>query len=154
MSGSPTSNTGVRTTSSAGCAASPEQMGTEVPETIKVCTVVIKDDAGRVLTVRKRGTNALMLPGGKPEQGESVKDTAAREVAEELGIALDLNVLRELGTLSGPAANRSEEHTSELQSRFDLVCRLLLEKKKALTASRVSTRRGRAAVWYPYAASK
>src|SRR5699024_11886109 len=25
--------------------------------------------------------------------------------------------------------NRSEEHTSELQSRFDLVCRLLLEKK-------------------------
>src|SRR5438067_1867464 len=30
-------------------------------------------------------------------------------------------------TLSPP---RSEEHTSELQSRFDLVCRLLLEKKK------------------------
>src|SRR5438067_3210991 len=30
----------------------------------------------------------------------------------------------------GFAAQRSEEHTSELQSRFDLVCRLLLEKKK------------------------
>src|SRR5437868_12723662 len=29
-------------------------------------------------------------------------------------------------------ATRSEEHTSELQSRFDLVCRLLLEKKKRL----------------------
>src|SRR5699024_12203429 len=29
-------------------------------------------------------------------------------------------------------SNRSEEHTSELQSRFDLVCRLLLEKKKTL----------------------
>src|SRR5437868_14540395 len=29
-------------------------------------------------------------------------------------------------------ATRSEEHTSELQSRFDLVCRLLLEKKKHL----------------------
>src|SRR5699024_11797481 len=27
---------------------------------------------------------------------------------------------------------RSEEHTSELQSRFDLVCRLLLEKKKRI----------------------
>src|SRR5207249_7078668 len=27
-------------------------------------------------------------------------------------------------------SDRSEEHTSELQSRFDLVCRLLLEKKK------------------------
>src|SRR5690349_23471585 len=29
-----------------------------------------------------------------------------------------------------PAEKRSEEHTSELQSRRDLVCRLLLEKKK------------------------
>src|SRR5699024_12409293 len=29
-----------------------------------------------------------------------------------------------------PINSRSEEHTSELQSRFDLVCRLLLEKKK------------------------
>src|SRR2546421_12477314 len=29
-------------------------------------------------------------------------------------------------------ANRSEEHTSELQSRSDLVCRLLLEKKKQI----------------------
>src|SRR5207249_9048360 len=28
------------------------------------------------------------------------------------------------------SSQRSEEHTSELQSRFDLVCRLLLEKKK------------------------
>src|SRR5204862_2071423 len=30
----------------------------------------------------------------------------------------------------GPKLGRSEEHTSELQSRRDLVCRLLLEKKK------------------------
>src|SRR5699024_12181101 len=34
----------------------------------------------------------------------------------------DLEMMREMGF-------RSEEHTSELQSRFDLVCRLLLEKK-------------------------
>src|SRR5699024_11695051 len=32
-----------------------------------------------------------------------------------------------------PRMVRSEEHTSELQSRFDLVCRLLLEKKKNIT---------------------
>src|SRR5207249_11541342 len=30
---------------------------------------------------------------------------------------------------SASSVSRSEEHTSELQSRFDLVCRLLLEKK-------------------------
>src|SRR5699024_11481601 len=39
--------------------------------------------------------------------------------------------IRHLPHLPRPpqAALRSEEHTSELQSRFDLVCRLLLEKK-------------------------
>src|SRR5437868_12494454 len=35
-----------------------------------------------------------------------------------------------LSTLDAVDFLRSEEHTSELQSRFDLVCRLLLEKKK------------------------
>src|SRR5207249_5483867 len=34
------------------------------------------------------------------------------------------------GVSAGSFLLRSEEHTSELQSRFDLVCRLLLEKKK------------------------
>src|SRR5699024_12356769 len=38
-----------------------------------------------------------------------------------------LNPVPRRGAISDP---RSEEHTSELQSRFDLVCRLLLEKKK------------------------
>src|SRR5690349_23993408 len=36
---------------------------------------------------------------------------------------------------------RSEEHTSELQSRRDLVCRLLLEKKKRLSKASRCTRR-------------
>src|SRR5438309_4101837 len=35
-------------------------------------------------------------------------------------------------TTTGTANLRSEEHTSELQSQFHLVCRLLLEKKKDL----------------------
>src|SRR5437868_11478437 len=35
---------------------------------------------------------------------------------------------------------RSEEHTSELQSRFDLVCRLLLEKKNTLHLCLLSDR--------------
>src|SRR6267378_6325277 len=34
-----------------------------------------------------------------------------------------------------PSTHRSEEHTSELQSRRDLVCRLLLEKKKNTTTT-------------------
>src|SRR5699024_11510169 len=38
---------------------------------------------------------------------------------------------------------RSEEHTSELQSRFDLVCRLLLEKKKDTSGTLACLRRVR-----------
>src|SRR6266496_6862809 len=42
--------------------------------------------------------------------------------------------LQRMPTWTGrDAARRSEEHTSELQSRRDLVCRLLLEKKKKKT---------------------
>src|SRR5690606_41388608 len=38
-----------------------------------------------------------------------------------------------------PVAGRSEEHTSELQSRENLVCRLLLEKKKTMLAGTTTT---------------
>src|SRR2546422_5674732 len=41
--------------------------------------------------------------------------------------------LRDLETALGARGGRSEEHTSELQSRLHLVCRLLLEKKKKKT---------------------
>src|SRR5690349_24678637 len=40
-----------------------------------------------------------------------------------------------VGQLIAALADRSEEHTSELQSRRDLVCRLLLEKKKSTAPS-------------------
>src|SRR5437868_7387809 len=41
-----------------------------------------------------------------------------------------LELMREIARRWNSRFARSEEHTSELQSRFDLVCRLLLEKKK------------------------
>src|SRR2546430_10447003 len=40
--------------------------------------------------------------------------------------------------LTGPSEGRSEEHTSELQSQSNLVCRLLLEKKQTETDSDLS----------------
>src|SRR5438105_12822350 len=45
------------------------------------------------------------------------------------------------GGLRSPTTLRSEEHTSELQSRVDLVCRLLLEKKKKTETTRKRQRR-------------
>src|SRR2546429_2238901 len=44
-------------------------------------------------------------------------------------------------TQRSPTETRSEEHTSELQSRLHLVCRLLLEKKKNQTREQCTTRR-------------
>src|SRR5699024_12391947 len=43
------------------------------------------------------------------------------------------------GAVPRSRRRRSEEHTSELQSRFDLVCRLLLEKKKRTLKSSTSS---------------
>src|SRR5205085_7278005 len=49
----------------------------------------------------------------------------------------------QLGKTACPAAvPRSEEHTSELQSQSNLVCRLLLEKKKTPPAPRLRAQRG------------
>src|SRR3712207_8313122 len=48
---------------------------------------------------------------------------------EDRGAVQDVDVARRLG------ARRSEEHTSELQSRQYLVCRLLLEKKKPTSST-------------------
>src|SRR5689334_24232265 len=41
--------------------------------------------------------------------------------------------------VSLPIVHRSEEHTSELQSQFHLVCRLLLEKKKTKKSNQMCT---------------
>src|SRR5206468_6033280 len=46
-----------------------------------------------------------------------------------------------------PSWPRSEEHTSELQSRSDLVCRLLLEKKKNSTGAQGISKRSLGVGW-------
>lgn len=72
---------------------------------IKVTGVVLRRANGDVLTVRKRGTEMFMFPGGKPEPGESAVDTAVREVAEELGLALTPEDLELVGEWHTVAAN-------------------------------------------------
>jgi 8-oxo-dGTP pyrophosphatase MutT (NUDIX family) len=72
---------------------------------IVVSAVCVFDDAGRLLTVRKRGTDMFMHPGGKPEAGESPAQTASRELEEEVGIVLAPAALALLGTWLADAAN-------------------------------------------------
>src|SRR5260221_8899994 len=60
---------------------------------------------------------------------------AASRIKEETPdvISLDIEMPRMDGLTFRYQGRRSEEHTSELQSHSDLVCRLLLEKKKNMT---------------------
>ncbi len=74
---------------------------------ITVTGVVVRDADGRLLTVRKRGTHRFMLPGGKPEPGETAAQTGVRECAEEIGLHIDLDELRLLGHFDAPAANEA-----------------------------------------------
>src|SRR2546429_3631515 len=58
-------------------------------------------------------------------RGAALRQESARPLAQRAARVLGVFVRRER-----QHAGRSEEHTSELQSRLHLVCRLLLEKKK------------------------
>lgn len=73
--------------------------------TFVVAAVVLTDPQGRIALVRKQGTGRFMLPGGKIEPGEQPEACAIREVAEELGVALDPERLVLLGVWEAPAAN-------------------------------------------------
>jgi 8-oxo-dGTP diphosphatase len=70
---------------------------------IDIVTAVIRDEAGRMLVVRKRGTAIFMKPGGKREPGEDDLTALARELDEEIGCRLTGAAL--LGTFEAPAAN-------------------------------------------------
>src|SRR5699024_12319704 len=76
------------------------------------------------------GPSSEMLARIAPGRGFNFSDgkqplAMARKSLTEMADLLNLQSAAETHL-----AQRSEEHTSELQSRFDLVCRLLLEKKK------------------------
>src|SRR2546422_4490509 len=70
-----------------------------------------------------RRAEAALQPVSLAERGLKRMQCVARAVSEALH-GLDRRTA---------SASRSEEHTSELQSRLHLVCRLLLEKKKKRT---------------------
>jgi len=70
---------------------------------IEVVAGLIRDADGRLLTVRKSGTGAYMLPGGKREPGEDDLTALARELFEELGVRMVS--AEKFGNFEAPAIN-------------------------------------------------
>lgn len=52
--------------------------------------VVVKDNKGRVLLIRRSDNNYWALPGGAQDLGETVANAAIREVEEETGVRVEL----------------------------------------------------------------
>ncbi|NMZ57913.1 MULTISPECIES: NUDIX hydrolase [Pseudomonas] len=76
--------------------------------TIRIAAACLLDDTGRLLLVRKRGTRALMLPGGKHEPGETSVQALLRELHEELDLRLASSALTPLGHFQAKAANEPD----------------------------------------------
>jgi 8-oxo-dGTP diphosphatase len=69
-------------------------------------------DGDRVLLVKKRGSDFLILPGGKPEKNETDVQTLSRELDEELGCRLVSDQLTFLGTFADEAAGMPGVHVT------------------------------------------
>ncbi|WP_430591730.1 NUDIX hydrolase [Humidisolicoccus flavus] len=95
---------------------------------IVVSAICFERADGAVLTVRKRGTTSFMLPGGKPEEGESAAKCAIREVYEELGLIITLDELHLLGTWDAPAAN---EHGHTVRATVFTTSTVIRERVQA-----------------------
>src|SRR2546425_9291944 len=70
------------------------------------------------------------------------------QIARIPGLERHLHLVLGIRELRIGAEERSEEHTSELQSLAYLVCRLLLEKKKKNTKNDMLLTRRKHTVWY------
>src|SRR5437867_9057638 len=78
-----------------------------------------------------------LLPVGVPVAVVADSRIALADLASEFFDHPTRRVVEELAREVGERDARSEEHTSELQSPYDLVCRLLLEKKKKKINKRI-----------------
>jgi 8-oxo-dGTP pyrophosphatase MutT (NUDIX family) len=99
--------------------------------------VVIEDDQGRILLEQRCDNGMWGLPGGGIEPGESILDTAVREVKEETG--LDIRIKGLLGVYSDPAEGRIVTYPDN-GDVAQLVDTVLIAKRMAgrLTMSRES----------------
>src|SRR5699024_11391506 len=86
----------------------------------------------------KRHMKSVEVPTGEKSMFGLGKEIMKTEKKPTKNVVISERDYKNLVTAARDNDKRSEEHTSELQSRFDLVCRLLLEKKNKYTTITVS----------------
>ncbi len=89
-------------------------------DAIRIAAAVIVRPDGMTLLVRKRGTSAFMQPGGKIEPDEQPRQALCRELAEEIGLAVDPGKPVYLGRFEAPAAHEDNRMVEAEIFRLDI----------------------------------
>lgn len=84
---------------------------------VPAASAVVVDDEGRILVARRRDNDLWTIPGGAMEPGETIAQTAVREVKEETGI--DVEVVGLVGLYSDPR-HVVEYSDGEVRQQFSI----------------------------------
>jgi ADP-ribose pyrophosphatase YjhB (NUDIX family) len=91
---------------------------------VPAASAIITDDAGRLLLAKRTDNELWTIPGGTMEPGETIAETAVREVKEETGINVEIVSLVGIYTNPGHVVEYSD---GEVRQQFSVcfVCRRL-----------------------------
>lgn len=86
---------------------------------IPAANVIVADDDGRILMIRRTDNGNYALPGGAMELGETISDTAVREALEETGYHVEVTGLS--GIYSNPGHLVEYTSDGEVRQEFTIV---------------------------------
>ena len=112
----------------------------QTPEANKVVpsvVAIVSDDEGRILLIHKTDNNLWAMPGGGHEIGESIVETVVREVKEETGYDVEVEVETITGTYTNPRHVMAYDD-GEVRQQFSIAFRARLVGGEARTSSESS----------------
>lgn len=101
----------------------------------------IQDDEGRILMIRRTDNDLYSIPGGQLELGETLTETAVREVREETGIECEVTGL--IGIYSNPNHVIAYDD-GEVRQEFSICFRA-----KAITGELRTSNESKEVLWVP-----
>jgi 8-oxo-dGTP pyrophosphatase MutT (NUDIX family) len=91
----------------------------EANSVVPSANVIVADDEGRILLIRRTDNDNYSLPGGSLDLGESIAQTAVRETEEETGIRCEITGL--VGIYTNPRHVIEYTSNGEVRQEFSVV---------------------------------